>query len=227
MGPSTKLRGSSPPLDTNTASPGCTGRPRVRAAYAVQPCPRYAARSGRLSSTFPHDVIGTVAPQSKTPGFGALRTLLIGRVCISPLVEFTRPTPGEQPNSRNSRVVPTHRQLSNRLRQAERRSRAARPCRDWRCRGVRTRVCTENSIRRRRSKRTAKARIRMTDLFKLILGILASRFKARATLEAENLVLRQQVSLVNTENLNDLPGPIVPPAREGHRRTFSEVDKRR
>jgi hypothetical protein len=31
----------------------------------------------------------------------------------------------------------------------------------------------------------------MTDLFKLILGILASRFKARATLEAENLVLRQ------------------------------------
>ena len=67
----------------------------------------------------------------------------------------------------------------------------------------------------------------MTDLFKLILGILASRFKARATLEAENLVLRQQVSLVNTENLNDLPGPIVPPAREGHRRTFSEVDKRR
>src|SRR5258708_3503122 len=32
----------------------------------------------------------------------------------------------------------------------------------------------------------------MTDLFKLILGILASRFKARATLEAENLVLRQR-----------------------------------
>ena len=31
----------------------------------------------------------------------------------------------------------------------------------------------------------------MTDLFKLMLGILASRFKARATLEAENLVLRQ------------------------------------
>jgi transposase-like protein len=25
----------------------------------------------------------------------------------------------------------------------------------------------------------------------------------------------------------DLPGPIVPPAREGHRRTFSEADKRR
>src|SRR4030081_2966277 len=36
----------------------------------------------------------------------------------------------------------------------------------------------------------------MTDLFKLILGILASRFKARATLEAENLVLRQQVNVL-------------------------------
>src|ERR1700746_214472 len=37
----------------------------------------------------------------------------------------------------------------------------------------------------------------MTDLFKLILGILASRFKARATLEAENLVLRQQVNVLH------------------------------
>src|SRR5258708_31509138 len=36
----------------------------------------------------------------------------------------------------------------------------------------------------------------MIDLFKLILGILASRFKARATLEAENLVLRQQVNVL-------------------------------
>src|ERR1700730_4799242 len=36
----------------------------------------------------------------------------------------------------------------------------------------------------------------MTDLFKLILGVLASRFKARATLEAENLVLRQQVNVL-------------------------------
>ena len=36
----------------------------------------------------------------------------------------------------------------------------------------------------------------MTDLFKLILGILVSRFKARATLEAENLVLRQQVNVL-------------------------------
>ena len=41
----------------------------------------------------------------------------------------------------------------------------------------------------------------MTDLFKLILGILASRFKARATLEAENLILPQQVNVVCTENL--------------------------
>jgi hypothetical protein len=36
----------------------------------------------------------------------------------------------------------------------------------------------------------------MTDLFKLIFGILASRFKARATLEAENLVLRQQLNVL-------------------------------
>src|ERR1700738_1147789 len=36
----------------------------------------------------------------------------------------------------------------------------------------------------------------MTDLFQLSLGILASRFKARATLEAENLVLRQQVNVL-------------------------------
>jgi hypothetical protein len=36
----------------------------------------------------------------------------------------------------------------------------------------------------------------MTDLFRLILGILASRFKARASLEAKNLVLRQQVNVL-------------------------------
>ena len=36
----------------------------------------------------------------------------------------------------------------------------------------------------------------MTDLFKLILAILALRFKARATLEAENLVLRQQLNVL-------------------------------
>jgi hypothetical protein len=33
----------------------------------------------------------------------------------------------------------------------------------------------------------------MTDLLRLILAILASLFKSRAELEAENLVLRQQI----------------------------------
>lgn len=33
----------------------------------------------------------------------------------------------------------------------------------------------------------------MTDLFKLLLGLLASLFKARAKLEAEVLTLRQQI----------------------------------
>src|SRR5258708_20494071 len=61
-------------------------------------------------------------------------------------------------------------------------------------------VYTENLLRRRRSRRTAYARILMTDLLKLILGILASRFKARATLEAENLVLRQQVNVLRRTN---------------------------
>src|SRR5713101_3974107 len=41
----------------------------------------------------------------------------------------------------------------------------------------------------------------MTDLFKLILGILASRFKSRATLEAENLILRQQVNVLRRRTL--------------------------
>jgi hypothetical protein len=36
----------------------------------------------------------------------------------------------------------------------------------------------------------------MTDMFELNLDILASRFKARATLELENLVLRQQVNVL-------------------------------
>ncbi|WP_154072570.1 hypothetical protein [Bradyrhizobium erythrophlei] len=40
----------------------------------------------------------------------------------------------------------------------------------------------------------------MTDLFRLILVILASRFKARATLEAENLVLRQPVNVLRRRN---------------------------
>jgi hypothetical protein len=41
----------------------------------------------------------------------------------------------------------------------------------------------------------------MTDMFKLIFGILASRFKARATLEAEDLVLRQQVNVLRRRTL--------------------------
>jgi hypothetical protein len=36
----------------------------------------------------------------------------------------------------------------------------------------------------------------MTDLLGLILAILASLFKSRAELEAENLVLRQQISVL-------------------------------
>jgi hypothetical protein len=36
----------------------------------------------------------------------------------------------------------------------------------------------------------------MKDLFKLILGVLASLFKSRAKLEAENLVLRQQINVL-------------------------------
>src|ERR1035437_7416553 len=36
----------------------------------------------------------------------------------------------------------------------------------------------------------------MKDLFKLILGVLASLFRSRATLEAENLILRQQINVL-------------------------------
>ena len=36
----------------------------------------------------------------------------------------------------------------------------------------------------------------MTDLLKLILGVLASLFRSRAKLEAENLVLRQQINVL-------------------------------
>src|ERR1700680_4546547 len=39
----------------------------------------------------------------------------------------------------------------------------------------------------------------MTDLFKLILGILASLFRARAPREAENLVLRQQINVLRRQ----------------------------
>ena len=43
----------------------------------------------------------------------------------------------------------------------------------------------------------------MTDLLKLILGVLASLFRSRATLEAENLVLRQQVNVFAGECRSD------------------------
>src|ERR1039457_4498503 len=36
----------------------------------------------------------------------------------------------------------------------------------------------------------------MKDLFKLILGVLASLFKSRAKLEAEILILRQQINVL-------------------------------
>ena len=36
----------------------------------------------------------------------------------------------------------------------------------------------------------------MTDLLRLILAILASPFKSRAELEAENLMLRQQINVL-------------------------------
>lgn len=36
----------------------------------------------------------------------------------------------------------------------------------------------------------------MTDLFKLIIGVLALLFKSRAKLEAEILILRQQINVL-------------------------------
>jgi hypothetical protein len=39
----------------------------------------------------------------------------------------------------------------------------------------------------------------MKDLFKLILGILASLFKSRAKLEAEILILRQQINVLRRQ----------------------------
>ncbi|SRR6266545_1421157 len=40
----------------------------------------------------------------------------------------------------------------------------------------------------------------MTDLLKLILGVLASFFRSRAKLEAENLVLRQQINVLRRQS---------------------------
>src|ERR1039457_2253663 len=39
----------------------------------------------------------------------------------------------------------------------------------------------------------------MKDLFKLILGVLASLFKSRAKLEAEILILRQQINVLRRQ----------------------------
>ena len=39
----------------------------------------------------------------------------------------------------------------------------------------------------------------MKDLFKLILGVLASLFKSRARLEAEILILRQQINVLRRQ----------------------------
>jgi hypothetical protein len=43
----------------------------------------------------------------------------------------------------------------------------------------------------------------MTDLPMLILGVLASLFKSRAKLEAEILVLRQQINVLRRRHRND------------------------
>ena len=39
----------------------------------------------------------------------------------------------------------------------------------------------------------------MTDLLKLILGVLASLFRSRAKLEAENLILWQQINMLRRQ----------------------------
>ena len=44
----------------------------------------------------------------------------------------------------------------------------------------------------------------MKDLFKLILGVLASLFKSRAKLEAEILILRQQINVGSVQNLSHI-----------------------
>jgi hypothetical protein len=63
-------------------------------------------------------------------------------------------------------------------------------------------------------------------------GNWRARFKAEPQPPVRKLLYRRRgLSHTLSHSLShmtyDLPGPIVPPAREGHRRTFSEVDKRR
>ena len=67
-------------------------------------------------------------------------------------------------------------------------------------------------------------------------GNWRAKFKAEPQLPAPKLLYRRRglshtlshrLSHSLSHMTNDIPGPIVPPAREGHRRTFSESDKRR
>jgi hypothetical protein len=67
-------------------------------------------------------------------------------------------------------------------------------------------------------------------------GNWRAKFKAEPQLPVRKLLYRRRglshtlshrLSHSLSHMTNDLPDPIVPPAREGHRRTFSESDKRR
>ena len=67
-------------------------------------------------------------------------------------------------------------------------------------------------------------------------GNWRAKFKAEPQLPAPKLLYRRRglshtlshrLSHSLSHMTNDLPGPIVPPAREGCRRTFSEADNRR
>ena len=66
-------------------------------------------------------------------------------------------------------------------------------------------------------------------------GNWRAKFKAEPQLPTPKLLYRRRglshtlshrLSHSLSHMTNDIPGPIVPPAREGHRRTFSEADKR-
>jgi len=65
-------------------------------------------------------------------------------------------------------------------------------------------------------------------------GNWRAKFKAEPQLPTPKLLYRRRglshshrLSHSRSHMTNDLPDPIVPPAREGHRWTFSEADKRR
>src|SRR5258708_435878 len=60
MGPSTKLRGSSPPLDTNTTPPGCTARLRV-----TRPAAQSAWHRALRSFPMPDTAIDPIPKQGK------------------------------------------------------------------------------------------------------------------------------------------------------------------